>query len=55
MLNSENQNKERQRTDAKTPEYSSFDNIGKLEKGKTKTFTVLGLKIRYIDYQLKEI
>ena len=53
MLNSMNQNKERQRTNAKTPEHSSFDNIGKLEKGK-KTFTVLGLNLRSIDYHLNE-
>ena len=52
MLNLENQNKEQQITNAKTPEHPSFDNIDESEKCKTKTFTVLGLNIRSLDYQV---
>ena len=55
MLNLENQNKEQQITNAKTPEHPSFDNIDESEKCKTKTFTVLGLNIRSLDYHINEL
>ena len=52
MLNLENQNKEQQITNAKTPEHPSFNNIDESEKCKSKTFTVLGLNIRSLDYHI---
>ena len=52
MLNLENQNKEQQITNAKTPEHPSFDNIDESEKCKTRTFIVLGLNIRSLDYHI---
>ena len=55
MLNLENQNKEQQITNAKTPEHSSFDNIEELRNCKAKTFTVLGLNIRSLDYHVNEL
>ena len=52
----ENQNKEQQIHNAKTPEHPSFDNIDESEKCKTKTFTVLGLNIRLsLDYHINEL
>ena len=55
MLNLENQNKEQQITNAKTPEHPSFNKIDESEKCKTKTFTVLGLNIRSLDYHINEL
>ena len=55
MLNLENQNKEQQITNAKTPEQPSFNKIDESEKCKTKTFTVLGLNIRSLDYHINEL
>ena len=57
MLNLENQNKEQQITNAKTPEHPSFNKIDESEKciQKTKTFTVLGLNIRSPDYHKNEL
>ena len=54
-MNLENQNKEQQITNAKMPEHPSFDNTDESEKCKTKTFTVLGLNIRSLDYHTIEL
>ena len=55
MLKLENQNKEQQITNAKTPEHPSFDDIDESEKCKTKTSTVLGPNIRSLDYHINEL
>ena len=55
MLNLKNQNKEQKRTNVKTPEHPSFDNIEELGKCKIETFTVLGLNIRSLDYHINEL
>ena len=55
MLNLENQNEEQQITNAKTPERPSFHNIDESEKCKTKSFTVLDLNIRSLDYPINAL
>ena len=55
MFNLENQNKEQQRTNAKTPKHPSSQNIEELRKCNVKTFSVLGLNIRSLDYHINEL
>ena len=55
MLNLENQNKEQQITNDKTPEQPSFDKIDESAKCKTKTFTFLRLNLRSLDYHINEL
>ena len=55
MFNLENQYKEQQRTTAKRPEHPSSHNFEELGECKIKTFSVLGFKIRSLDYHINEL